>query len=538
MNTAVVSGVQTRTPPILKVLLFVGLWLAATAWFRPLMNPDEGRYADVAYEMLRSGDWLVPRLDGMPFFHKPPLFYWISAAAMSVFGPCEFAARLPSLLGATGAAVALWAFLRRWSGAATARTAVIVLVTMPFFFLGSQFANLDMLVAGCISVTILCAVHAAMAKEQGAAWRGALAGAFVAAALGVLAKGLIGLLLPGAIFIAWCVSTRQGRHTRLLFWPVGWLLFLVLAGPWFWKMQALFANFFDYFVVTQHFRRFATTGFNNQQPLWFYLPVIAALVLPWTAWLLVPRWRGAVRPSTPLNQVDWLMMIWFAVIVVFFSLPKSKLIGYVLPALPPLAWLVARCTLSAANQLQRRNTWVRWTAGFSVVFCAVAPFVIGLHSTPTGVRLPVPEALNRGDQIVMLDNYFYDVPFYWHLAQPIPVVADWTASTVVQRDNWQKELFDAGSFAPKLAQRLFVAPAEVASLLCTPKTTWLIGPADAEKRYPWLADAQVTLVRHDARANVWRFNAAPGTGLGCVAVAGAGGGGRGDAAPAENRVKP
>ena len=94
------------TPPLKRwdtaiVLGIVLLWLAATAWMRPLMHPDEGRYATVAWEMLRSGDWLTPTLDGMPFFHKPPLFYWITAAALWLLGPIEIAARTASLLGAS-----------------------------------------------------------------------------------------------------------------------------------------------------------------------------------------------------------------------------------------------------------------------------------------------------------------------------------------------------------------------------------------------------------------------------------------------------
>ncbi|MDQ2780516.1 MAG: glycosyltransferase family 39 protein, partial [Pseudomonadota bacterium] len=132
------------------VLLAVFAALAATAWLRPLMLPDEGRYVGVAWEMLRSGDWLVPRLNGLPFFHKPPLFYWITAASMSVFGLHEGVARAASLLGATLAAMAMFLFVHRWGGAQRARLTLVALLAQPLFFLGAQFANLDMLVAGCI----------------------------------------------------------------------------------------------------------------------------------------------------------------------------------------------------------------------------------------------------------------------------------------------------------------------------------------------------------------------------------------------------
>lgn len=214
-------------------IAIIFLWLAATAGFRRFTAPDEGRYAGVALEMIRSGDWLVPRLDGLPFFHKPPLFYWIGAASMSVFGASEWPARLPSVLGATLAASALLVFARRWADDVSAAIATVVLVTMPFFYVGAQFANLDMLVAGCIAATVLAAAHATLAKEQDGAWRGALAIAFVMAALGVLAKALIGFVLPGAIFVAWCVVTRRLRAAWMLAWWPGCCLFLATAAPWF-----------------------------------------------------------------------------------------------------------------------------------------------------------------------------------------------------------------------------------------------------------------------------------------------------------------
>ena len=137
------------TRAVLLLALFAGL--AATAWVRPLALPDEGRYVGVALEMLWSGDWLVPTLDTLPYFHKPPLFYWLTAASLATFGVNEWAARLPSLLAATGTAFAVYLFVRRWIGESQARLALLVLATTPFFFGGAQFANLDMLVTVCIT---------------------------------------------------------------------------------------------------------------------------------------------------------------------------------------------------------------------------------------------------------------------------------------------------------------------------------------------------------------------------------------------------
>lgn len=210
-----------------KVLALIAVWLGATAWLRPLMLPDEGRYASVAMEMLRSGDWLTPTLNGLPFFHKPPLFYWISGAAMMLTGSNELAARSASLVGATMGAIALYLFVRRWCGMASARRAVIVLAVQPLFFLGAQFANLDMLVAGCITATVLALAHAALSFEAGKLDRRALWLAYGLAALGVLAKGLIGFVLPAMIVGLWVILRGRWRSLLALLSLPGVLLFLL-----------------------------------------------------------------------------------------------------------------------------------------------------------------------------------------------------------------------------------------------------------------------------------------------------------------------
>ncbi|HEY4066818.1 MAG TPA: glycosyltransferase family 39 protein, partial [Burkholderiaceae bacterium] len=153
------------------MFLLAFAWLAGLAWLRPLALPDEGRYVGVAWEMLRSGNWVTPTLDGLPFFHKPPLFYWITAAALELLGPNEWAARSASILGGATTVAVLYLALREWLGERSARMAALVLATQPLFFGASQYANLDMLVAACISVSILLGARAALHLEAGLAYR-------------------------------------------------------------------------------------------------------------------------------------------------------------------------------------------------------------------------------------------------------------------------------------------------------------------------------------------------------------------------------
>lgn len=497
----------------LGVLAIFG-WLALTAWVRHFTAPDEGRYVGVALEMMRTGDWLVPRLDGMPFFHKPPLFYWLSASAMTVFGSSEWAARLPSMLGATAAATSLWLFLQRWEGAAVALMAVLAFVTMPFLYIGAQFANLDMLVAGWMTVTLLLAAHAALARESGASWRVPLALAFAASALGVLAKGLIGVLLPAIVFVGWAVVARKPRRLRLFLWWPGWLILLGLALPWFVAMQLRFAEFFDYFVITQHFRRFAGSAFNNVQPFWFYLPVLVLLTLPWVGWLAVgPRKQWQAR----LSDIDWLMLVWLVVIVAFFSLPRSKLIGYVLPALPPVAYFVARA-LQMRPSGPASQKRLRWTAGVAASICVLAVAAAEHFATPPGarLRLPIGAEVSHDDQILMLDAYMYEIPFYWHLRRPVMVLSDWDAPGIAQRDNWRKEMSDAAHFDPDKGRAVLIRPAAVKSSLCVTHATWVIGPHSAAQSWPWLADPRFVLMAQNKELAAWRFPGAIHDGPNCL----------------------
>ena len=193
----------------LATLALVAAWLAATAWLRPLMVPDEGRYAGVAWEMVRSGDWLTPTLNGLPFFHKPPLFYWLSGAALWLFGLVEIAGRMGALVGATLGAMALYLFAQRWSGPASARRALVVLLAQPLWLVGGQFANLDMLVAGCITATVLTLAHAALSLEAGLPYRRSLWLAYALAGLGVAAVGLSNLAVSFSLALYVALKARQ-----------------------------------------------------------------------------------------------------------------------------------------------------------------------------------------------------------------------------------------------------------------------------------------------------------------------------------------
>ena len=343
------------------VLGLLAVWLLATAGLRPLLLPDEARYAEVAREML-AGDGWVPLLNGLPFFHKPPLTYWIDLGGMRLFGITPFAARLGPALGAWLMGAALWLWLRQRQGARTAGIALVVLATSPFVYIGGQYANHDMLVAGTITAAVLCLARALDCRAAstagvsgGAGVTGVTGGTgalrwlvagWVACGLAVLSKGLIGVVLPALIVGPWLLWQRRWRDVFWLLHPLGLAAFAVVALPWMLLMQGRYPGFFDYFIVEQHFRRYATLGFNNQQPAWFLIAVLPLLTLPWSAAALPALrrlWPGGARAPAPpgAGGMTGLMVWWVVAVLGFFSLPASKLVGYIMPALAPWCLLLA-----------------------------------------------------------------------------------------------------------------------------------------------------------------------------------------------------
>jgi 4-amino-4-deoxy-L-arabinose transferase-like glycosyltransferase len=489
--------------PLFMLAAFV--WLSASNWIRPLAMPDEGRYVGVGWEMLRSGDWLVPTLNGMPYFHKPPLFYWISAASMSIFGANEWAARLAPALAATCAAWALFLFVRRWVDARSGRAVVLVLLTTPLFFAGAQFANHDQLVATWIAVAVLAAAHAVLACEAGQPYRGALLVAFAAAALGVLSKGLIGAVLPALVVIVWALASGRPRALLFIVWVPGLALFLLIAAPWFVAMQMRYPGFFDYFFVHQHFQRFTrSSGFNNPQPAWFFVQVLALLTLPWFVWIYRACRRSYVIDPAR-RDVRILMWVWLLVVLVFFSLPTSKLIGYILPAVLPLVFLLAdgmRLALAGRSHGPIVERWLLAAAGLLCVGAVVAVGVYGNQSAkPIANNVGAP--LSPTDRVLMLDSYVFDAPFYLRLSQPAWLAAAWSAPEIKARDGWRRELVDAREFAPEGAATRMIELDQVGSVLCRPGTTWIFADPDAARRFPWLKRAEVAASA--SRFRVWRW---------------------------------
>ena len=447
-------------------LTALALWLLATIALRPLLLPDEGRYAGVAFEMLH-GSALVPTLDGLPFFHKPPLLYWLDLGALQLFGVHAFAARLgPALLAWLLGAATFW-HLRRWHGPRVARIGLVVLATSPLFYVGGQYVNHDIGVAACITLAVLAVVRA-VDDPQRTELRWLVLG-WALCAVGVLAKGLIGIVLPAFVVGPWLLAQGRWRQVLSLLHPLALLAFALVALPWMALMQSRYPGFFDYFIVDQHFRRFTGTEFNNRQPFWFFVVVLPLLMLPWSLW----AWPALRQRGARAGLYLW----WIVAIVGFFSLPSSKLVGYVMPALAPAAALLA-LALAA-----RGTPWKRVAAG-AAVFCV--GLVLLLAWKAPGSNRDVAHALaarwQHGDRLAFAGYYFYDVRFYAGIETPAIVLSDWDDPKIAQRDDWRKELFDATRFTADRGRSVLWTWSRVPELPCHGGRLWIVARAGDEAR--------------------------------------------------------
>jgi 4-amino-4-deoxy-L-arabinose transferase-like glycosyltransferase len=337
-----------------RTALLAALLALALAWFgalgqRKLIKPDEGRYGEIPREMVASGDWLTPRLNGLKYFEKPPLQYWATAAAYSLFGVSEWATRLwGALCGFAG--VLLAGFVgRRLYGETAGLAAAAVLAGAALYAVMSQVVTLDMGAAFFLSLAVFATLLAQLDGTPPRARRAWMLAGWAAMALATLSKGLIGFVLPmGAVglYVLW--QRDFGLLKRLHILP-GAALFLLVAAPWFVAVSAANPEFARFFFVHEHFERFLTTQHERKGPLWYFVPVLLLGFLPWLLSLSAGLWSAARRDAPGAFRPARFLLAWCAVVFVFFSVSSSKLPPYIVPIFPALA-VLAGAQLAGASR--------------------------------------------------------------------------------------------------------------------------------------------------------------------------------------------
>jgi 4-amino-4-deoxy-L-arabinose transferase-like glycosyltransferase len=329
----------------MKTTTTVFLLVFAFAWFanlgqRDLFNTDEGRYAEISREMVATGDWLTPRLDGLKYFEKPPLQYWATAAAFDVFGQSAWSARLwTALTGFLGVLFTAYAAARLFGAQAGGAAGLILGGSLMWVFMGHA-SSLDMGVSFFLSVAVSAF---ALAQRDGAPpgsrQRWMLFG-WGACALATLSKGLIGIVLPAGAVALYVLWQRDWRLLARLELGAGLALFLVIAAPWFVLVSLKNHEFARFFFIHEHFERFLNKGHGRYQPWWYFLPVLALGAVPWTLALPGALVSAARRRPLLAFQPQRFLLAWSVLVFVFFSISDSKLFGYILPIFPALAMLL------------------------------------------------------------------------------------------------------------------------------------------------------------------------------------------------------
>jgi 4-amino-4-deoxy-L-arabinose transferase-like glycosyltransferase len=311
-----------------------------------LIGADEPRYAQVAREMLAGHDWITPTLGGRPWLEKPPLYYWQAMLAYSVFGVCDWAARLPSAIDAAFMMIAIYLFFRRFRSG-TELDAALMTVSAAGIIGFARAASMDMALAASFTVALL-AWYAWHESGTGAyLW---LAYAFLA--LGMLAKGPVAPFLAAAVIAIFAIAKGDyGMLRRTLSIP-GILLFCAIALPWYIAVQLRNPDFFHDFILQHNLERFSTNLYHHREPFWYYIPVLLLALLPWTVFAVaavaetIRAWWSERREmlkseNKKEDTLNIFLLIWLLVPVVFFSISQSKLPGYILPALPAGTLLLA-----------------------------------------------------------------------------------------------------------------------------------------------------------------------------------------------------
>lgn len=311
----------------------------------PLFEPDEGRYAEIPREMLAARDFLTPRLNGVLYFEKPPLYYWSVAASLAILGPTEVAVRLPGKLAAVAMVLLAVAFAQRRWGTRTGLLAGLILATSILFVALARIALIDPMLSLALQAATFAFASFAEGDAAGDARRSrrALYAFHAACAAAVLLKGLVGVVLPGGAIVLWTLVTGRWRTLRRIFSPGPLVVFLALAVPWHVAMALRHPDFLQFYFVHEQFQRFATSEHRRMGPAFYFLPVLVAGFLPWTAFFgrLRESWPGFTRGAWRTRFGEAFLWIWILLVFAFFSASKSKLIPYVLPIWPALSVLLA-----------------------------------------------------------------------------------------------------------------------------------------------------------------------------------------------------
>jgi 4-amino-4-deoxy-L-arabinose transferase-like glycosyltransferase len=352
--------------PLLLLFVLAGCLFFSGLGSLPLLEPDEGRNAEVAREMLASGDWITPHYDGLPYLDKPAVFFWLVASSFKVAGLHEWSARAPSALMGLCLLLLSWLLTRRMFGDSTAMRAGVIIATAPLVIVFSRLVIFDMTLAFLITLAMASFWFAESAEFRRPELDILM---FLAMGLATITKGPVGFLLPLLSLTAYQALRGKLRELKRLRWGLGCAVFLAAVLPWFISVSIRYPDFPRYALLEESLARFSGGFVHRKGGLLYYFPVFLAGFFPWSIFLLWAGWSrhkrckeirlGSFRPYL-------FLLTWSVVTFAFFSLSRSQLPGYFLPAIVPLGILVAKTWDEVGSNASRRSPdWL--TAGFATL---------------------------------------------------------------------------------------------------------------------------------------------------------------------------
>lgn len=385
---------RTRTDVLLLAGFCAFLFFYGLGQFG-LVGADEPRYAQVAREMLESHDWITPVLGGQPWLEKPPLYYWQAMLAYSLYGVSDAAARVPSALDATLMVIAVYIFLRRFRPGVELDGALIT-ASCAGVIGYARAAGTDMALASTFSIAMLAWWGW---RESGK--KGYLAAFYFFVALGTLAKGPVAPFLAFLIIGCYAVAASEFRVALKMLWLPGIALCCAISLPWYVAVQLRNPEFFRVFFLQHNLERFSSNLYHHHAPFWYYLPVTLLALVPWAVFVSAAfvesarlwwaqRSTGDLADENCERQFRIFLLLWLIVPVVFFSISQSKLPGYILPAVPAGALLLADYVQRHLKQ-EEGGIPAKWLvvlhavlAGACIVPALFAGYVVAQHRLPRG----------------------------------------------------------------------------------------------------------------------------------------------------------
>lgn len=406
------SGQLRRDLSVLTVTF--GILCFQMLWHFPLLNPDEGRYSEIPREMLERGDFITPTLNYVKYFEKPPLLYWLNSLSFAIFGQNEFAARFPCALAGLLTLLFTYWLGRELLGRRVGVIAAVIVGTSAGFIAQARINLTDMPLTFCMTLCLGSFILAVRDKGERKSLYYHLF--YIGAALAVLAKGLIGILFPGAIVFLFLLLRNRWSLLREMRLLTGIPLFFLVVAPWFILVSVKNPEFARFFFIHEHFERFLTKVHGRYQPFWYFIPILLGIMLPWSLYIPTAlRKVWAERKSEGGDILSWLA-IWGLFIFIFFSKSNSKLIPYILPVVPPLAILVAVCFDSVEEKGRVfRARFLTYAAAVTVTASIIASYAVYSNlsekKSSKTLALKVLELAGPDDMVASF-GYDQSLPFY------------------------------------------------------------------------------------------------------------------------------